>query len=218
MALKRVAACRYDMNIMELLPLRDIGPVSLACVKEIYEEAFPAWEREDFEQLLVRGADEGSQQYACFIEDQVVGFATISILQSVGWNFLEHFALAQDYRSKGLGSRFWSHIYALLKSPVVIEVESPEQPGIHADEVCIRQDRIRFWRRAGFDQIPVPNYRVPRSDNGDFELLLLMTNMPPVRSPEALTAALYAEGYGLVDAQKLAAIAMEPQISDRLLL
>lgn len=200
---------------MQLISLRDLGPVDLSHVRDIYDESFPAWEREDFTQLLERGSDNGVQQYACLVEDRIVGLAALSPLLSVGWNFLEYFALAQNYRNQGLGGRFWTRINARLSNPVVIEVEHPAQPGITADEVSIRQFRIHFWRRAGFNVIPVPNYRVPRADGNSehFEPLILMSNTPPMKplcSSVALTAALYAEGYGLADAQQRA---VESQIN-----
>lgn len=195
---------------MQLFSFRELCSDDLAFVRNIYEQAFPAWEREDFAQLLSRGTDDGVQQYACVVEEQIIGLATLSPLWSVRWNFLEYFALAQNCRSQGLGSRFWNRIEARIENPVVIEVEDPAQSGLTAEEVSTRQARIRFWRRAGFDEIPVPNYRVPRADGDSehFEPLLLMSTMPPVPplcSPETLTAALYSEGYGLADAQQRAA-------------
>lgn len=194
---------------MKLLLFRELCPVGLSCVKSIYEESFPAWEREDFAQLLERGSDNGVQQFACVVEDRIVGLAALSSLRSVDWNFLEYFALARQYRSRGLGSLFWTCIRTRLENPVVIEVEHPTQPGITADEVSIRQARIRFWKRGGFTEIPVSNYRVPRFDgtHEKLEPLLLMSTaplVPPLCSSETLMTALYAEGYGLADAQERA--------------
>lgn len=210
-----VSACHPDIDTMKLLPLRNLRPLDLSRARDIYDESFPAWEREDFEQVLERGTDEGVQQYVCVVEDQIVGLATLSPLRSVGWHFLEYFALARDSRSQGLGSRFWSCIAARLDSPVVIEVEHPTQPGITADEILIRLSRIRFWQRAGFTEIPAINYRVPRFDgrNEHFEPLLLMSTMPPLPplcSSENLISALYAEGYCLADAQQRAVASQNP--------
>lgn len=196
---------------MQLLPLHELSANDLSVVQEIYDEAFPAWEREDFEQLLERGADDGVDQFAFVFEERIVGLATLSPLRSVGWTFLEYFALAQSCRGQGLGSKFWSRIVARLDSPVVIEVEHPTQTGITADEISARQARIRFWHQAGFTELPVPNYLVPRADdenNEVFEPLILMSNVQPIHplcSAVALTAALYAEGYGLDDAEERAA-------------
>lgn len=183
-------------------------------MREIYEEAFPAWEREDFEELLHRGINRDNQQLACIVGQQIVGFATLSILHSIEWNFLEYFALDPSLRGQGLGSELWTMIKTRLHGPVVIEVEHPEQFGASDTEISIRQDRIRFWLHAGFNEIPIPNYCVPRADSQHFEPLILMTNTPPVPplcSPQSIVAALYAEGYDLEDAQERAAIAMVPR-------
>jgi GNAT superfamily N-acetyltransferase len=195
---------------MKLLPLHKLSSTGLSYVKDIYDEAFPAWEREDFDELLGRGADHDIKQYACVVDEAILGLATLSSLRSIGWDFLEYFALAQDCRGRGIGSQFWSHINAQVASPVVLEVEHPEQSGLTTADVTIRQARIRFWNRAGFNELPVPNYLVPRADdenNEVFEPLILMSNVPPIHplcSAVALTAALYAEGYGLSDADERA--------------
>jgi hypothetical protein len=204
------------MDAMQIVSFRELNSSSLCRIREIYENSFPIWEREDFDELLSRGVDEDSKQFACTVNQRIIGFATASTLQTVGWSFLEYFALDHNSRGRGLGIEFWDQIKNQLNKPIVIEVEHPEQSEISEDELRTRQSRISFWRRVGFKEIAVPNYRVPRADTGVFEPLLLMSSAPldaMLCSPRALITALYSEGYELPAAQQLADTAMRTQIS-----
>ena len=195
---------------MRVIPFADLAPEDLDRARQIYEGSFPAWEREDFGGLLARGADDGVVQLACSVGGSVVGIAALSALESVGWAFLEYFALAPGMRGQGLGSTFWPRVRGQVEGPVVLEVEHPEQPGIGPDELAIRLARIRFWQRMGFERLQVPAYLVPRMDSRDLAPMLVMATQAP-KAPlmlEALIAALYAEGYGLSDADQRADLAL----------
>lgn len=68
------------------------------------------------------------------------GFAAVWELGEV--TFLEHLAVAETHRSRGLGAKILSELATLAQGRLVLEVELPET------ELCKR--RIGFYERCGF--------------------------------------------------------------------
>ncbi len=58
------------------------------------------------------------------------------------FTYMEHFAIAEDKRSGGIGAKAITQLLSLCELPMIIEVEPP------TDTIAIR--RISFYQRLGF--------------------------------------------------------------------
>lgn len=207
---------REPAERLRIAALHDLSDADTAAVRAIYEEAFPARQREPFAGL--RAAD-GGISLAGLEDGAPIGLAFFSPL-SVGHLFLTYFAVAAGRRGAGTGGALWDATRAELGRrgallPVVFEVEDPTEAGHDEAEVAQRAARVRFWERLGARMLPVDGYVVPNLDGSGRERLRLMRfghddaagiDAAGVR---ALVVALYREGYALADDDPLVRWARE---------
>ena len=137
----------------------------LTPLTELYEQAFPDYERRDTKKLIQLVADEDRFSCLALMNDgQFVGFFT-------QWNldlfyYGEHFAICEDVRGKRLGSEAAKVILADLEKPLILEVELP------TDEWSAR--RIEFYKKVGFE-LSTEHYMQPPYEEGfDFIPMQLM--------------------------------------------
>ena len=193
----------------ETARLADLPPAAQARVREIYEEAFPARQRVDFEEIL-DAARSGEEIALAGLEDgRPTGLAFLSRLESAGHLFVEYFAVARDLRGGGRGGGLWTALREELARcepgrAIVLEVEDPQEPGIAADEADQRGRRVRFWEKAGARLLAVEGYVIPDVGGDGIEPMRLMwvpggdDDEPPHGARLlALILALYDAGYGL---------------------
>jgi GNAT superfamily N-acetyltransferase len=199
---------------VDQVPFSALDHNGLAQARSLYEDAFPSWEREDFDRLVQRGAGPGARQMSLVDDDgTVVGIATLStVTTSKKWWFLEYFAVAPQQRGHGIGSRFWQAIAEDLHFPVVLEIEQPDDVTADPNDLDVRRRRLRFWQRLGFVVLPVHRFRVPRLDGDGDEPMLLMASVDTFDLPpddlRTLVAAVYTQGYGLPESHELAIVAL----------
>jgi GNAT superfamily N-acetyltransferase len=190
--------------------LRDLDDWQRDSVHSMFEEAFPVWEREPFDDLVGREAAGVATPVVMVDGDQPVGLAVTSCLDSVQWSYLEYFAVVLDRRGKGLGGHLWRAMIRDLAvrdqpSRVVLDVEDPAGVPEGSPEVRLRERRIRFYERQGARLLPVRDYVVPRLDDvaGSQRALLLWAagaddaQPPGLAELVSLLPAVYAAGYGL---------------------
>jgi GNAT superfamily N-acetyltransferase len=193
----------------ETARLEDLPPDAQARVRGIYEEAFPARQRDPFEQI-VAAARSGDEIALVGLEaGQPVGLAFLSRLDAVGHLFVEYFAVARELRGGGRGGRLWQALREELARcepglPIVLEVEDPGEDGIDAGEADQRARRVRFWERAGARLLAVEGYVIPDVGGDGIEPMRLMWvpgdgdgEVPRDERLLALILALYEAGYGL---------------------
>lgn len=179
-------------------------------MRSIFEEAFPVWEREPFDDLMGREAAGRVTAIVMVDGGQPVALAVTSCLDFVQWSYLEYLAVAADHRGQGVGGHLWRAMVrdlAVRDQPrrVVLEVEDPAGVPEGSPEFRQRERRIRFYRRQGARLLPARDYVVPRLDSvpGSHPMLLLWAAITgDVRPPGAadlisLLPAVYAAGYGL---------------------
>ncbi|WP_300461162.1 GNAT family N-acetyltransferase [uncultured Nocardioides sp.] len=142
----------------------EVDTAQLAVVRAIYEDAFPADLRADFDSLLddrlvVRVAEGGAPE----------GLAVLRPLGGTGWVFLRYYAVG--VRGGGVGTAMLGELAALLTdegcSLLVWDVEDPDEPGLAAHEVEEHRRRIAFYERAGGLLLPVRDYAPPHGDDLD---------------------------------------------------
>jgi len=74
------------------------------------------------------------------VDGDIVGF--IALWDFDDFTFIEHFALGERYRNRGLGGKFLRDTIHKINKPVCLEAEPP------TDELTVR--RIGFYNRCGF--------------------------------------------------------------------
>lgn len=156
----------------------------------ILEYSFPKTERRDmnahfseFERPAFR---------SMIVEDgTVIGF--MNYWELTGFVYLEHFAVAKEFRGHGLGAELMSELRARTSNrPIILEAEPPEQGDIALRRVC-------FYERIGFSLNPY-SYLQPPYHDGEAPLPLVLMSAPhPLEYEEFIKIrnTLYREAYEL---------------------
>ena len=140
----------------------EVDAGQLALVRAIYEDAFPADLRADFDSLLadrlvVRVTEAGAPE----------GLAVLRPLGGTVWVFLRYYAVG--VRGGGVGTAMLGELAALLAEEgatlLVWDVEDPDEPGLDAHEVEEHRRRIAFYERAGGLLLPVRDYAPPHGED-----------------------------------------------------
>jgi GNAT superfamily N-acetyltransferase len=198
------------MNDYGRFSLRDLDDRQLDAVRSVFEEAFPPWQREAFDDLVARERTGHASTVILVDSGQPLALAVTSCLASVRWSYLEYFAVDVDQRSRGVGGQLWRAMGRDLVARaqpgrLVLEVDDPAGAAEDPAEHRIRERRIRFYQRQGARFLPARDYNVPHLDSADDSepMLLLWAAMaddaqPPGPSElSALLPAVYAAGYEL---------------------
>lgn len=156
-------------------------------VAQLYELAFPVEERRNLsaQQLLL---DNGALQLQVIEKNGVfAGFVFCWLLTE--FIFIEHFAIAENQRGAGVGSRVMTLLMAQYRQ-IVLEVEPPQSKDA--------QRRIAFYEGLGFSPYPWP-YRQPpyRAGGTPLTMWLMQKGMPPEEHTFfKITSEIYREVYG----------------------
>lgn len=121
--------------------------------------------------------------------DQPIGFITY-------WNFdnfyyIEHFAIDPNLRNGGYGKKVMESICEMLKSPIVLEVERPDEE--------MAQRRINFYQRQGFELWHSDYSQPPYREGDSFLPMLLMIhgNLVEDKHYEEVKERIYKEVYNV---------------------
>lgn len=133
----------------------------------LYESAFPIIERRSAAALRqVLNSEKKFKISAILKDNQFVGL--FSDWQFEDFVYAEHFAILPALRGKHIGSEVVTKYLENTGSPIVFEVEKPD------NEMAKR--RIEFYKRLGFRLLPF-EYAQPYYDgSGRLFPMLLMTN------------------------------------------
>jgi ribosomal protein S18 acetylase RimI-like enzyme len=154
---------------LEVLQLKNSEDPNFAEFWKIYSQSFPSNEKRSVTQqkdIL------GKPQYQLdiyTINRQVTGlFAFWSAPEFI---FVEHFAVASEFRRKNLGSKILHEFISGKEIPVVLEIETP------IDELTYR--RLRFYESLGFKRNHHLHFQPPYQ-KGDPPLKLVILTWPDV--------------------------------------
>lgn len=139
----------------------------------IYNESFPLNERRTSEQQIVVFEKPGYRVDLYLSDDDVIGF--IASWEAMEFVFIEHFAIAPEIRSKGLGSSILSPFILIKTKPVILEIDPP------VDELTLR--RLRFYSALGFLRNDYSHFQ-PSYRSGELPLLLTLLSWPDLISEE----------------------------------
>jgi GNAT superfamily N-acetyltransferase len=182
---------------------RSLDPLTAARFAAIYEESFPAGERDDTSSLL---ASIAAGERVCDLAvdgAELLGFAVTLALEDVDVVLLEYLAVDRTLRNGGVGRRLLEHLRAQLSVPgMLLEVEPPEDAtGADAE---LRRRRIGFYERNGAVVIEgAAGYRAPRSDAaGAYSYVLMWLGISEPAPPQGAyladcVSAVLTQSYGL---------------------
>jgi len=107
---------------------------------KIYKSSFSSDETRSLKSQLKLMKNRLYNFFIVFDNDLLVAIIT-------GWNFnnflfVEHFAIREELRGKGMGTRLLKEYISKNKQKIILEVERPD------NEVAIK--RIRFYEKIGF--------------------------------------------------------------------
>lgn len=163
---------------------------------ELYCSAFPVCERRNW--LSVEDVSNFANAHPAFnirvlkdCENSFAGFLTWWQLLDV--NYIEHFAISDSMRGKGLGTKALTDFMKETGNEVLLEVERPE-----AGEQA--QHRIGFYQRLGFVAHPEIDYNQPPYSPENISTPLLLMTHGNVQIPNVdcdLLQILRKEVYGV---------------------
>lgn len=179
-------------NEKVLLSMRvlDLSDPLLSLVEKTYLDSFPVEERRDFvlvKELLKHNSS--FKMYAILQDQLYVGFITSWTFE--GFIYVEHFAIDESVRNGGLGSAAMKSFLALCNSPVVLEVELPED--------YMSRRRVGFYERLGFKFDTHPYLQPPyRPEDSAFELrLMTYGELDMATSFESVKRIIHSNVYGV---------------------
>lgn len=108
----------------------------------IMEYSFPKDERRDFDAQYEKLGNPAFYSAALMEDEKALGF--LNFWQLSGYVYIEHFAISQELRGKGIGSELIRKICENFgNQQIILEAEPPE-----LNEIAAR--RIEFYKRLGF--------------------------------------------------------------------
>jgi GNAT superfamily N-acetyltransferase len=139
----------------------------------IYNESFPLNERRTSDQQIAIFKKAGYRIDLYLSGTQVIGF--IASWEAKEFVFIEHFAIAPEFRSKGLGSAILNPFILSKTNLVILEIDPP------VDELTSR--RLRFYSLLGFLKNDFPHIQ-PSYRPGELPLQLTLLSWPDLISNE----------------------------------
>ena len=107
---------------------------------EIYTVSFPLNERRIYEQQKLILDRPDYQLFVYIIENKIIGFIARWI--NPLFSFVEHFAIAPEFRNKKLGNTILKLFIQNSNLPIILEIEKP------VDDLTLR--RLKFYEKSGF--------------------------------------------------------------------
>lgn len=137
----------------------------------IYETSFPADEIEPRE-VIVRGVAEGVVvALRARRGHKTVGLATAHVLAGIAAGFCVYLAVDREQRGSRAGTSLMQALITAVQAAqaergrvglgLVLEVDDPDQAGIHAAERHTRERRIHFFARLGAVLLATPYIQPP---------------------------------------------------------
>ncbi len=127
--------------MIERIKIEGIDSPLLSKMKHTYRTSFPPEERRKFAEVEELLAENPLLTIDAFLKNgEYVGFVTSWQLE--GFIYVEHFAVEEEKRNRGIGKDALTEFVTAKNVPVILEVELPE------DEMSRR--RINFYKRVGF--------------------------------------------------------------------
>lgn len=174
--------------MVNIKQIRTVDTAHYSFVEELFTTAFPKEERREL--TLQRDYTDNNPLFFNNIisdDDTPIGFITYWKFED--YYYIEHFAIHSSQRNGGYGKKVLEHIHKTLNSPIVLEVELPN------DELSAR--RIGFYERVNYklwkNEYSQPPYR--KGDNYLPMYLMVYGDLNSEKDFERIKQNLYKEVY-----------------------
>ena len=167
---------------------KPISRKQFATIFEIMEYSFPKSERRSFEDHYAEFRKPLFRSLVDSENGSVKGF--MNYWQLDGFVYLEHFAVAQGLRGKGVGTKLMKELCTRINCPIILEVEPPE-----LSEAAVH--RIGFYKRLGFYLNEYEYYQPPYHKNELPVRLMIMSRPNPLSQEQfdEIKTILYRDAY-----------------------
>lgn len=157
-------------------------------MEQLMTASFPAEEYRPLAELC-NYADNKSHFHCNVILLQDVPIGLITYWDFGHFHYVEHFAIDPSQRNGGHGRNALNHLCRQLNSPIVLEVEAPEE------EMAIR--RINFYKRQGFTLWETPYLQPPYKAGDGYLPMFLMAygSLECTKDFESVKNCIYREVY-----------------------
>lgn len=157
-------------------------------MEDLMVYSFPVEEYRDLKEL--KNFTDQRKNFYCNIiwqDEKPIGLMNYWDLNT--FYYIEHFAIDEKHRNGGIGKQALKHLCEILNSPIVLEVEHPDN--------AMAERRIRFYERQGFTLWDKPYLQPPYKKGEDFLPLYLMAqgNMDADQYYEDVKRKIYSEVY-----------------------
>jgi len=175
---------------------KPLAEADISQAKHIYVDAFPPEERRPWDDIVRRHhADNGAAHPRFSLlgiyANEFAGFITIWRFDA--FDYVEHFVIAPEKRSGGIGAKAIASILAGFSAgrAVVLEAE-------HANQSPMAARRLDFYRRCGFTAHEDFEYIQPPYAPGlpEVPLMLLSANHASSLNLNEVAATIHHEVYG----------------------
>lgn len=171
-----------------MITLKQLSNANYFFAKDVMETSFPIEERPPFDCIQKRDKTIFSFNVA-YDNNEPIGI--FSYWHFDGFCYVEHFAVENKYRNKGLGCSIMNYFIENVNQQIILEVEKP------TDEMSCR--RIAFYKRLGFvenyQQYLQPSYH----NDGNFVPLNIMSRVElSDRDFETIKNILYQKVYSIL--------------------
>lgn len=133
----------------------------------LMDESFPPAEIRNFKGQQKLLDEPGYNVYVLQKNGEILAF--IAEWENEKYRFVEHLAVNDKYRSRGLGSKILKDYNARSSKPVILEVEPPE------DDIQVR--RVKFYERNGY-HLSGFSYPQPVINEGHEQVQLVLMTYP----------------------------------------
>jgi len=144
-----------------MLRFSEVRKISHKDFKEaikIYEDSFPANERQPVDIIKKRIKKNLYQMFIGCLDGEVVFMALLYELKNTDFVLLDYMATKENFRGKGIGQKFVENMKKELKlAHLILEIENPKY-GNNREQ---RQKRVKFYRQLGAKELKDINYILP---------------------------------------------------------
>ena len=156
--------------------IRKLNENEFDIIYGILDSSFPIDEYRPYEEQKALLCDERYTIYVLPSKDGDGIKAFISVWCFMEFAYVEHFAVAPEYRNQGVGASILKELQEIINCPICLEVELPDT------EIAVK--RIEFYKRNGFYLNEYP-YVQPSISKGRKEIpLFIMTTDKEVSESE----------------------------------
>lgn len=185
----RIFVIKNNIAMITIQRITDTDSAEYRFMEGLMIQAFPREEYREPEELRAF-TEKNRMFYNNLVCDEGRPVGLFTYWDFGTFHYVEHFAIAPEMRNRGYGKLVLDAVKAMIKTPLVLEVELPE------DDIARR--RIGFYERCGFI-LWESEYRQPPYRKGDDFLplrLMVCGRLDEAASFDTVRRKIYENVYG----------------------